>query len=415
LQASIEHLKRFKRGKRGISTVIVVMLSLVLVVIIVGNVVLWSYQMNQVDWEKMQEKIDVVGAQTVLQNSTQYPSAYTLMGGTTLTNGGLSNLTADDGTCMTFRSYNSAIGTSDFVDNNSSNVDSSDAIGTHSNFTAMQYGPDSINDILTEADARGYTLNDWVDSNTSNVDGHTGHGTSSNFTAQRYTDTINDTLTEAATSGWNEAWVSPTNFQDPTSVWSTETNAYDESISTSASCSVAPSSWSGYLVLNLTAPTTGSKLEYYVGRSGSQIDSMTIDVANATGSWVNIYAGVPFVDAWTNVTGVTHTITAMRFRFYNSHSSQARTAYVYEADYLNNSVPFNYELDYEFQWTSANYTSDNEQLCIRTGPLGSETLGVYVWNGASWTNIIASLAANSWNNVSVATYLTDGTITFRYL
>ena len=407
--------RRLKRGKRGISTVIVVMLSLVLIVIIVGNVVLWSYQMNQLDWEKMREGIAIVNAAPTRDIWSYNPSQYVLKGSTSWLSGNLSNLTLDDGVYMSFRSYYSGTDTSDFVDNNTSNVDSNDDIGTHSNFTALQYGPDSINDTITEADTKGYTLNDWVDSNTSNVDGHTGHGTSSNFTAQQYTDTINDTLTEAATSGWNEAWVSPTNFQDPASVWSTETNAYDESISTSASCSVAQTSWSGYLVLNLTASTTGSKLEYYVGRSGTQIDNMTIDVANATGSWANIYAGVPSVDAWTNVTGFTHTITAMRFNFYNSHPSQARIAYVYEADYLNNSVPFNYELDYEFRWTSANYTSDNEQLCIRTGPLDSETLCVDVWNGASWTNIIASLTANSWNNVSVATYLTNGTITFRYL
>jgi len=51
--------KRLKREKRGISTVIVVMLSLVLVVIIVGNVVLWSYQMNQVDLERMQETVTI--------------------------------------------------------------------------------------------------------------------------------------------------------------------------------------------------------------------------------------------------------------------------------------------------------------------------------------------------------------------
>jgi hypothetical protein len=55
----------------------------------------------------------------------------------------------------------------------------------------------------------------------------------------------------------------------------------------------------------------------------------------------------------------------------------------------------NYELDYEFRWTSANYTSDNEELCIRTGPLSAETLGVDAWNGASWTNIIVSLSANT--------------------
>jgi Na+-transporting NADH:ubiquinone oxidoreductase subunit NqrC len=49
-----------RREKRGISTVIVVMLSLVLLVIIVGNVVLWSYQMNQVDMDRMQENLTIV-------------------------------------------------------------------------------------------------------------------------------------------------------------------------------------------------------------------------------------------------------------------------------------------------------------------------------------------------------------------
>jgi Na+-transporting NADH:ubiquinone oxidoreductase subunit NqrC len=51
--------RRLKREKRGISTVIVVMLSLVLVVIIVGNVVLWSYQMNQLDMDRMQETVTI--------------------------------------------------------------------------------------------------------------------------------------------------------------------------------------------------------------------------------------------------------------------------------------------------------------------------------------------------------------------
>ena len=43
------------------------MLSLVLIVTIVGNVILWSYQMNQVDWERIQEKLEIVSIQeTVL-------------------------------------------------------------------------------------------------------------------------------------------------------------------------------------------------------------------------------------------------------------------------------------------------------------------------------------------------------------
>ena len=57
--------KRLKRGKRGISTVIVVMLSLVLIVMIVGNVVLWSYQMNQFDWERLQEDVTITDVSRV--------------------------------------------------------------------------------------------------------------------------------------------------------------------------------------------------------------------------------------------------------------------------------------------------------------------------------------------------------------
>lgn len=64
-------IKLLRRKKRGISTVIVVMLSLVLIVTIVGNVILWSYQMNQVDWEKMQEKIEIISVQSVNETWTQ--------------------------------------------------------------------------------------------------------------------------------------------------------------------------------------------------------------------------------------------------------------------------------------------------------------------------------------------------------
>jgi len=54
--------RRLKRNKRGVSNVMVVMLSLVLIVIVVDNIVLWDYQMNQLDWERMQEKIEITAA-----------------------------------------------------------------------------------------------------------------------------------------------------------------------------------------------------------------------------------------------------------------------------------------------------------------------------------------------------------------
>lgn len=71
LQATTKRLKPFKRGKRGISTVIVVMLSLVLIVLIVGNVVLWSYQMNQMDIDRMQETVTITDVKKHGSSGTQ--------------------------------------------------------------------------------------------------------------------------------------------------------------------------------------------------------------------------------------------------------------------------------------------------------------------------------------------------------
>jgi phage baseplate assembly protein gpV len=43
--------------------VIVVMLSLVILVIIFSNVILTSYQMNQFDWDRMQENVEITNVE----------------------------------------------------------------------------------------------------------------------------------------------------------------------------------------------------------------------------------------------------------------------------------------------------------------------------------------------------------------
>jgi len=145
--------------------------------------------MNQLDWEKMKEDIKITdvtrvspwfvtqseykinvgrrisGTYTdtqVVDSSYEtfteatsgtpscYPSEYILGESTSRVSGDVSDLTSDDGVYMTFRSYSSGTDTSDFVDNNTSDVDSSADKGTHSNFSAQQAGPDSIYDTLTE-------------------------------------------------------------------------------------------------------------------------------------------------------------------------------------------------------------------------------------------------------------------------
>ncbi len=137
-------IQRLKRDKRGVSNVIVVMLSLVLIVIVVGNVVLWSYQMNQLDLERIQETVNIVNVTRVTRSSwftaqdefsvsagsrlsgtytdtqvlgglyetfreekTQMfnPSNYVLNGFTEYGSGNIPDLNSNDNAYMNFRSY----------------------------------------------------------------------------------------------------------------------------------------------------------------------------------------------------------------------------------------------------------------------------------------------------------------------
>lgn len=53
------HHRNFRQNRRGLSNIIVVVLNLIILVIIVSNVILWSYQMNQLDWDKTQEDVKI--------------------------------------------------------------------------------------------------------------------------------------------------------------------------------------------------------------------------------------------------------------------------------------------------------------------------------------------------------------------
>jgi len=123
----------------------VVVLSLAILVLIVSNVVLWGYQMNQFDLERMQESVSVLNVAREVRSSwftvqSEYtvnigsrtsgtyedtqavddsyeafredvatfscnPSSFTLGGSTGWVSGEFSDLVSDDGAYMVFRSY----------------------------------------------------------------------------------------------------------------------------------------------------------------------------------------------------------------------------------------------------------------------------------------------------------------------
>lgn len=83
-------------------------LSLVILVIITSNVILWSYQMNQLDWERIQENVEVKQV-TRVRSSAWSPAEneYLLRSGS-LVNGTYHCTTAVDELYETFREANQA-------------------------------------------------------------------------------------------------------------------------------------------------------------------------------------------------------------------------------------------------------------------------------------------------------------------
>ena len=95
--------RRLRRDRRGVSNIIVVVLSLVIIIAIVSNVILWSYEMNQLDWEKMKESTTVTNVVRVTRSSWfTVESEYTVSNGT-LVSGDYTDTQAVDSSNETFR------------------------------------------------------------------------------------------------------------------------------------------------------------------------------------------------------------------------------------------------------------------------------------------------------------------------
>jgi hypothetical protein len=66
-----------------------------------------------------------------------------------------------------------------------------------------------------------------------------------------------------------------------------------------------------------------------------------------------------------------------------------------------------FELDFEYSWTAADYDEANEEVCINieTASQGTETLKAWEWTGSAWSSLGDS-DQNGWNNLS-SSYLTS--------
>jgi len=137
-------------------------------------------------------------------------------------------------------------------------------------------------------------------------------------------------------TSYNETYV----YADNTTAtgWTNSGLSCDNLTTTSASTSwsSAAPTHSAYLTLNFTNTIRGNKINYWVTRSSTTVTLMYIDIANATGSWVNVYGSSFSVSAYYNVSISLSIYTAMRFSFTHTGTS-SRTAYAYEIRAVNAS------------------------------------------------------------------------------
>jgi hypothetical protein len=277
----------------------------------------------------------------------------------------------------------------DYVDNNTSNIDSSDDIGTHSAFAAQQVGPDSTYDTLTEA-------------NTSSI-------------------LTNNTLIDA--ESFEGSWP-PTDW-NATGNWNKETDQYyDGSYSADfdgegngvsgnletaeLNCSDAVSIFVSFEFYDASLDPNELLLEYFDGTSWVLIT----DLSNlyTEGTW-NLYE--------QEITDSRYFVSDFKVRWVaddvegggggNDEHAYVDLVTVTKEVYL----PDDYKLDLEVQWTDADFDETNEELCIYLGSTSGENLLVEVWTGSSWDSF--TTLSVGWNNATVSSYLTSSTFTIRFI
>jgi len=304
------------------------------------------------------------------------PNGYTLLGSTSWVSGTVSNLASNDGVHMVFSSYFIGSEIEDYVDNNTSNVDSITDKGAHSNFTAQQYAPDSVYDTLTEEDTSGETgvLNLYVNADDENKTDWSRTGTNPHL------DAIDYNASYVYVSG-NNMLVGDFGFTDSGKSTETINNVTVQ--------------------LYAKQSLVDNNLEVTVW-NGSVWASLGVQGTPSSWGWMN-WTATTELDTWTKIDGA---------KIYIQSRVAAGT---YEVDCARLQVdyaPTNYELDLEVQWTSVDYNQENEELCIYTGTVGNEDLCIDYWNGSRWISLFTDLTASSWNNVSVS--LTGATFTIRF-
>lgn len=262
-------------------------------------------------------------------------------------------------------------------------------MGTQSNLTAQKFGPDLINDTLTEKVTHVYVNTTYFFDGfeSGNFDQWTDGGTT---TWQMGTNST-PSASYPTHSGTYQAYCGPAN----------DGKLETDNIDTTNATAVFISFW--YKDDDLDA---GDFLfNFFSGTSYYNL----YDLETVTGEDTWIYHGGRYTGS-----GLMLNKTNFRVQF-NATPENGEYAYIDDVQIVvEQLLTANHSLNFEEQFIDANYTRTNEELCIYTGNMNvTDGPMVYVRNGSSWVWLM-NLTAYQWNNASVSSYLTSSVLSIRF-
>ncbi|MHA2119591.1 MAG: hypothetical protein ACW990_00155 [Promethearchaeota archaeon] len=156
-------------------------------------------------------------------------------------------------------------------------------------------------------------------------------------------------------------------------------------------------------------------LAIFTGTIGSE--ALLIDVW--TGSWTNIgQLNSSVSDQWVNISISTWLTSAtLDFRFVGATETGDSTENTWDIDtvviHIWSIEVLDYEINFEYQWTTANATPATLELAINAQnvPAG-EDLDVWYWDSADWVSL-GTITTNGWLNVTATGLTTTYTIMFN--
>lgn len=317
-----------------------------------------------------------------------------------------------------------------------------------SNYNNMSFAASDYVEVL--GGGSGTDFIDYIDNQDVAIDGINDIGSHSDFSAQKQgPDGSYDILTEMSST--NEILID--------SSWGADVSDYGSSFPSDGEDFLGKSSYGKYRIVNLfeldalpsSATINNLELIFTVLESGQSNHRLDVCPYNGDGQaypqfdWSSVMydrcrAGTQYVDndpscrttgTKTLNLGNQAIIDLMQAktdvnRFSLGFSEQGDNSDYAEigeySDIPNNpklSITYeggNYDFNAQCSWQNVNYQNTNEELCIKTGSLGSELLYVDIWNATTtaWDESVLTLQPNTWNNVSINPWLIDSTFIIRY-